>query len=179
MPYVKRNFEIEIKNEFHPIELDETNVNNVYSRCLASEEEIKAKQDLVLAQCLMKKYTGIDSDLSVFSKPKIQANEKSIKFLLGQLDYIDDFILLYLTTMKNYNNSYWTDSEKQIQKLLDLGIATGFFFPFSLDMFNSLAAHQQRIIEPTLSPNDPNFPAWWAEHKKEWIPEESKTPDEK
>lgn len=23
-------------------------------------------------------------------------------------------------------------------------------------------------ILPTLSPKDPNFPAWWEEHKSEW-----------
>ena len=23
-------------------------------------------------------------------------------------------------------------------------------------------------IKPTLSPKDPNFPAWWEEHKAEW-----------
>ena len=24
------------------------------------------------------------------------------------------------------------------------------------------------IIKPTLSPKDPNFPAWWEAHKSEW-----------
>ena len=24
------------------------------------------------------------------------------------------------------------------------------------------------FIKPTLSPKDPNFPAWWEEHKSEW-----------
>ena len=23
-------------------------------------------------------------------------------------------------------------------------------------------------LKPTLSPEDPNFPAWWEEHKSEW-----------
>ncbi len=23
-------------------------------------------------------------------------------------------------------------------------------------------------LNPTLSPRDPNFPAWWEEHKAEW-----------
>lgn len=25
-------------------------------------------------------------------------------------------------------------------------------------------------IKPTLSPKDPNFPAWWEKHKTEWEP---------
>lgn len=23
-------------------------------------------------------------------------------------------------------------------------------------------------VKPTLSPKDPNFPAWWEQHKSEW-----------
>lgn len=49
-------------------------------------------------------------------------------------------------------------------ELLHLGVATGSITPFFADSKTaSLIAYK-----PTLSPSDPNFPAWWEEHKSEW-----------
>lgn len=51
-----------------------------------------------------------------------------------------------------------------IMELLHLGVATGSISPFLADSKTAaLIAYKH-----TLSPKDPNFPAWWEEHKSEW-----------
>jgi hypothetical protein len=33
---------------------------------------------------------------------------------------------------------------------------------------SNTATISRLLVKPTLSPKDPNFEAWWAEHKSEW-----------
>jgi len=50
-------------------------------------------------------------------------------------------------------------------KFLYLGKATYLITPF--DSENKTATLISSFT-PTLSPKDPNFPAWWEQHKAEW-----------
>ena len=51
-------------------------------------------------------------------------------------------------------------------ELFHLGEATHAIQPFTKQ---SNTAHIARLlVKPTLSPKDPNFPAWWEAHKAEW-----------
>lgn len=49
-------------------------------------------------------------------------------------------------------------------QLFHLGVASDTIYPFSVTGDSSFT----RKLRPTLSPKDPNFPAWWEEHKSEW-----------
>ncbi|MCD7945291.1 MAG: hypothetical protein LUF81_01540, partial [Clostridiales bacterium] len=58
----------------------------------------------------------------------------------------------------------WTANRGILLEFFHLGVAVRVIYPFTktgLSMF-------MRRIPPTLSPNDPNFPEWWAKHKSEW-----------
>ncbi|MCD7945207.1 MAG: hypothetical protein LUF81_01100, partial [Clostridiales bacterium] len=51
-----------------------------------------------------------------------------------------------------------------IMEFLYLGNAIGIVTQFNKKYKNAAYIHTL----PTLSPNDPNFPEWWKEHKSEW-----------
>lgn len=51
-----------------------------------------------------------------------------------------------------------------MMQLFHLGIASDIIYPFSKEG-NSIF---KKVVKPTLSPKDPNFPTWWEQHKKEW-----------
>lgn len=50
-------------------------------------------------------------------------------------------------------------------ELLHLGRAIHFILPFNN---TTKTTRFSPFHSQTLSPNDPNFPAWWEEHKSEW-----------
>lgn len=53
-------------------------------------------------------------------------------------------------------------------KLLYLGNCSkvNLIFPFNAKKNNT--TRFVKALSPTLSPKDPNFPAWWEAHKAEW-----------
>ena len=50
-------------------------------------------------------------------------------------------------------------------KFILLGTAAGVIETFNMKI---AAARFLKQVRPTLSPKDPNFPAWWEAHKSEW-----------
>ena len=50
-------------------------------------------------------------------------------------------------------------------KFILLGTAAGVIETFNMKI---AAARFLKQVRPTLSPKDPNFPAWWEAHKAEW-----------
>lgn len=52
-----------------------------------------------------------------------------------------------------------------LMEFLHLGAVTTIFSHFYLQKDVSA---QIFLPKPTLSPKDPNFPAWWEKHKSEW-----------
>ncbi|MCD7945595.1 MAG: hypothetical protein LUF81_03155, partial [Clostridiales bacterium] len=65
---------------------------------------------------------------------------------------------------RNYKNEIWTTNKGTLMQFFHLGVATNIIFPFT----KNGCSMYQRGIASTLSPNDPNFPEWWAKHKSEW-----------
>lgn len=165
-------------NGFTPLDLKEENVQTIYNRCLANEEE---KQHINLCNfttIFYKSNTGIDSGTVCFSKDKIKKNLKNIDYLFGQLQNIHmpkkDRIFTLQDSAIKYDNTAWTKELEYIFKLLNLAYATG-QFPTFTKQNNLVYTARYKNTLPTLSPKDPNFPAWWAEHKSEWeTPEEQK-----
>ncbi len=158
--------EVKERNEgkFQPLELTEGNVQAIFNRCLAKEGEATT-----YAQILQKALAGKDSDLIEFSKERIIANSKNISYLLGQLKGVHErarLIPLEYGIIK-YDGEKWTTNADCLLKLYGLGMPNLNLTAFSLQKDKSLATDISKI-KPTLSPKDPNFPAWWEEHKSEW-----------
>lgn len=108
-----------------------------------------------------------------FDKTKLAENRKKIQFMFGQLSVVHRARAndgpLQLTADNShikYDGSTWNREDVSLMQLYYLAIAAdlslGFWPP------SKAAGIGIDTLFPTLSPNDPNFPAWWAEHKAEW-----------
>lgn len=68
-----------------------------------------------------------------------------------------------------YSGTHWTTNKGVLLEFLYLGaINDGHSLLAAFDGGTSSTILNTDTITPTLSPKDPNFPAWWEEHKKEW-----------
>ena len=112
------------------------------------------------------------SQLILFDETKIIENLKQIKYLYGQLKTTHECSNTFsigederVLSMTNYAGKKWTENTDYLEQLFYLGIASQTIYPFS-NRGNS--GFQNVGIQPTLSPKDSNFPAWWEEHKAEW-----------
>lgn len=156
----------EILNSFTPLELNEGNVQAIFNRCLAKDGE----GDITYAQVLQTALAGKESDLIRFSKERIKANFKSISYLFGQLKGVHEQVRLIPLEFGiiNYKGEKWANNADILLKLHELGMVNVNITPFSLQKDKSLATDISMNKLPTLSPKDPNFPAWWEAHKGEW-----------
>lgn len=155
----------EILKSFIPIDLNEGNVQAIFNRCLAKEDE----GNITYAQVLQQALAGKKSDLIRFSKPRIVEQSQNISYLLGQLKgahkRMDHIPLEY--GVINYNDRKWTTNADILLRLYALAIANNNIRPFALQKDNTLAINITSI-KPTPSPKDPAFPSWWEAHKSEW-----------
>ena len=165
---IKKAAEIEERRpQFTPLELTEGNVQAIFNRCLAKEGE----GNITYAQVLQPALTGKQSDLVRFSKERIRANSKNISYLLGQLKGVhqkEELMLLEYGIMA-YSGIKWTLNIDILLKLYEVGMVNINLTPFSLQEDGKTLVTDIRKLKPTLSPKDPNFPAWWEAHKSEWV----------
>ena len=148
------------------VDLTEGEVQAIFNRCLAKDGE----GDITYAQVLQTPLAGKNSELIRFSKERIRANSKSISYLFGQLHAVhrrDRSILLEYGIM-NYNEVKWTTNADILLKLYELGMVNLNIKAFSLQEDKKSLVTNISTNRPTLSPKDPNFPAWWEAHKGEW-----------
>lgn len=112
------------------------------------------------------------SDIFQMSSQKIKENSKNIQFLMGQLKtiHIPDVKTISLQEgFFKYDNYVWTKDFDELFKLYSLGLVAGCIRGFGKtknDVISSLLYSD--YCKPTLSPKDPNFPAWWETHRAEW-----------
>lgn len=154
---------------FKPLVLSEGNVLAMFNRCLATnntQEYIKS--------ILETKEHGYSQDSPgiLFDRQKILENLLNIKYMYGQLltshkksNSISASPTHKSNVMTNYAGEIWTTDKSTIMRLFHLGVASGTIHPFSS---RSGGSSFKSFIPPTLSPEDPNFPAWWTQHKSEW-----------
>lgn len=151
---------------FEPLELTEGNVQTIFNRCIA-KEGITEK----ISSILYYKELGYEKeDLGVaFDKNALIQNRKNIEYLYGQVASVHEnqSILKEADFAKTYSGRLWTEDRASIIQLIYLGISK----PIKLlTLFNVEVGGTALYvpITPTLSPKDPNFPAWWEAHKGEW-----------
>lgn len=148
---------------FKPIELNEGNVQAIFKRCLADE-----KSSDILRLILFSKRMGYQEDsLPInFDRKKVASQQANIKFLFGQLQIIHENKKIAMPSefSKKYTGEEWTKNNGVLLELLHLGASCPLMMAFLAKDNRASLYH----IPITLSPKDPNFPAWWAEHKSEW-----------
>jgi hypothetical protein len=157
----------ENEGNFRPLELNEINVSAIFNRCLPNTGDSRLSSDLFPT---LLGYPEKDSIILGFDKSTILKNKTEIQYLFGQLNSVHNQknILTIEDFFDNYLNKKWTSEKPAILELLYLGNCR------EIDLINPFNAHKKNTtrfieqIKPTLSPKDPNFEAWWAEHKSEW-----------
>ncbi|MGM9662594.1 MAG: hypothetical protein ACI3WR_05825 [Oscillospiraceae bacterium] len=156
----------EILKSFTPLELNEGNVQAIFNRCLATEDTPNSDVQLSI---LFKKIMGYDkdSDPMAFCKSKIEQNKKNILYLLGQLDSVHrgSRIITAKESIFRYDGKQWATNNAVIGELYHLAEAADGIAPF---VKQSNRAMTEPEVKPTLSPKDPDFPAWWEAHRPEW-----------
>ena len=161
---------IEEANKFKPQELNETNVQAIFNRCLATDDtpQEKASKSILFSRTLG--YKPEEEIVFYFDKDKLLANKKNIYYLYGQLN--DTWKRARYITLESaritYSGRSWTEDNACLRYLLYLGNTdeTDLLSPFSAK--DSSATFAGNELAPTLTPKDPNFPAWWEAHKGEW-----------
>lgn len=158
----------ELSNQFKPQELNEGNVQAIFKRCLPIPgfPEVSCELFPPVLGNFQKDYSSTYG----FDKNNILANKNTIQYLFGQLHSVHTKkeVLTIEDFLTNYLNERWTDEKAYLLELLYLGNCTGIDL---IHPFNARKNNTTRFIspiKPTLSPKDPNFPAWWEEHKSEW-----------
>lgn len=150
-------------------ELKEGIVNEIFNSCLANNHS----KDTILATLfphVLGYKRGTEKPI-YFDKNILLKNKKKISYLFGQLHRVHDsknsFEMSIDDFNKTYQNKHWTSDKATLLKLLYLGASseTGFIYPFTAKTNTTIISPE---LKPTLSPEDPNFPAWWEKHKSEW-----------
>ena len=157
------------KKTFHCIDLNEGNVQTIFSRCIATKETTE-----YLKSILYQKEWGHTEDSTpiLFDKKKLIENIKSIRYLYGQLltthkhsNTISTSVENVHNSMINYKGQIWTEKKGVLMQFFHLGVVTNIIYPFSP---RGNSGFKDVNIPSTLSPKDPNFSQWWESHKTEW-----------
>ena len=148
------------------IDLNEENIRSIFSDCIATEQT--PVEDIIST-------TFIESDIQTpipsiqLSRSCLSENSLTIAYLTGQLENVHKGKLIFHINdgLKKYDGSYWTKDKMAVFSLYYLSTVTGvlpFFKPSpSLKTFVS-DLNENPFLEPTLSPDDPNFEEWAKDH---------------
>ncbi|EFB74988.1 hypothetical protein [Subdoligranulum variabile] len=156
----------EILKSFTPLELNEGNVQAIFNRCLATKDTPNADVQLTI---LFEKVMGYDEDSKpmAFRKSTVEQNKKNVLYLMGQLNSVHQGsrAITAKESIYRYDGKKWTTETVTIMQLYHLAKTADCMAPF---VKQSNRAMTEPIVTPTLSPKDPEFPAWWEAHKSEW-----------
>lgn len=157
---------------FHPLELNEGNVQAIFNRCLAAEKVDAG--DSFPVRILSKELTPQETPRVYLSDKNIQLNDKNIAYLLGQINIFHKNYnnrLILQEGFKKYDGTFWTKEYDNLFQLYALALGSGYFRDF-LELTEGTKKGtiltRTATMTPTLSPKDPAFPAWWEAHKAEW-----------
>ncbi len=165
--------EVLVRKGFTPIDLNEENVRVIFARCLLKDKS-KMTRDVVTEGILFPGilgYSGDDLELISFDKKAILDNKKNIEYLFGQLyatHNLDRTSLHLEDFSKKYSNKEWAADKVNILRLLYMGCCPETDCVSCFNHKKNDTTFLPDDLKPTLSPNDPNFPEWWAKHKSEW-----------
>ena len=153
-------------------ELNENEVKTLFATCLANSKTKHQSRTILFSVAYG--YKPEDEILIAFDKDTLEKNKKAIEYLYGQLLDIHKGNNINASKAYSehdfsikYNETKWTKDRSCLLKFLYLGCTeeTLLIKPFSKKLNGTDISSK---IKPTLSPKDPNFPAWWEEHKVEW-----------
>ena len=175
--------EEEHTNKFEALDLNSLNVQSIFNECFAKSGTPIEK---ILQSILFSRTRGYSTDVEsvlAFDKEKLLANKQNLAYLYGQLrnSHTKNHTLTIEEAFISYSGHNWTSDKGVLLQLLYMGASKGISFIGPFDSKTSSTDLSFYSIKPTLSPKDPNFPAWWEKHKTEWEtpkkPEGPETPE--
>lgn len=152
------------------LDLSEKNVKELLAYCLATSQTPKNN---------IRSFNFFSDECKVnipriqFNKDRLNEKKLAIRYLLGQFEnlHTKKDLMSLSDGFKKYDGTNWTTNKMALFSLYYLGVATQNFPSFTPsripNQFDTVLTDIPYLL-PTLSPNDPNFPAWWEEHKVEW-----------
>lgn len=152
--------------DFIPEILDETTVKTLFYNCLVKPD---TKEENMISIFLFDEAAGFEENNQVFTFDElaVQKQAKSINYMIGQLKNVHDknqmpkVDELFLT----YQNKAWTADTSPVMELLYLLTVNNNILKLNKQIDHITFINEEK---PTLSPRDPNFEKWYAEHKSEW-----------
>lgn len=154
------------KDKFVASSLNETNVKTIFYRCIVKPD---TKEENMIDIFLFDEAAGFEENNQVFTFDilAVQKQAKAINYIIGQLKNVHDknrtpkVDELFLT----YQDKAWTASTAPVMELLYLLTVNRNILKLNKQIDHITFINEEK---PTLSPEDPNFEAWWEEHKSEW-----------
>ena len=148
------------------IDLNEENIRNIFSNCIATEQT--PVEDIIST-------TFIESDFQTpipsiqLSRSCLSENSLTLYYLTGQLDNVHSGKSVFHVNdgFKKYDGSYWTRDKMAVFSLYYLSCVTNvlpYFKPSPA--LKTYVSHliENPFLQPTLSPDDPNFEEWAKDH---------------
>ena len=161
-----------IDRSYKGMELNEEKVRFIFDACLAKEG---APKDECLRSVLFPTVAGYSSDaekLLFFNKKRLLMFKKDIQYMYGQLKNAhaphSDYRMNIEETFIDYKGNKWTTNTGILLEFLYLGAAEKIHIISPFTKASDTTNFDTTTVKPTLSPKDPNYPTWMAEHKAEW-----------
>ena len=142
------------------LELNQENVLELYKKCLVPKSDIGMNPNNELRTKIFTiESCGKDSPEVVFNKKAIDDNEDIIEHYLGQLRVSHDTVRCFTLPMGffNYKNEPWTKDNTTLMALYYLAIGSSALPIFTKLPNSTKVASSALLIQPSLSPNDPDF----------------------
>lgn len=162
----------EIEADYAPPALTAETVERLFHACLAREGDT----DIAGRVSPFRKVNGYPSDFKpyLFDRLQLLARQRDIRYLLGQVQAIaqGQRSVPVGAFRTDYRGRLWEDGTTNAIYLVYLAHALEWIGDFVLPPESPGWKGQARLltdITPTLSPEDPDFPAWWWKNKIPWI----------
>ncbi|MBQ8604559.1 MAG: hypothetical protein IJ410_06935 [Oscillospiraceae bacterium] len=145
------------------LDLNEENVKKVFGYCIATNQTPKEN---IHAYTFFSPNCKTNIPKMNFDKVRLAQMKKSINYMLGQLLPVHsrDLIMPIHGGFRKYTDKNWTVNRMLLFSLYYLGVATSQLPAFEQapdsDQNFISPINRQSSLEPTFSPNDPNFEKW-------------------
>ena len=158
-----------MSSTFKPIDLNSEIVKEIMQNCSVTKNS-KEYYKVVLEQMPMG-YPK-DSKPFLFDADNFDENIFNFYYLFGQLKVVHEkkHLIPIRDTLNKYDGTIWAKDKVAAFFLVHSAIGASIIMPPTAQTKSCIVRTDiLNNISPTLSPNDPNFPKWWEEHKTEWL----------
>lgn len=143
----------------HMIDLNEENVRYLFRSCIATDQT--PAEDVVSVNFVA---SSIQTPIPAvqLSQTAVKNHYQKIRYITGQLEsvHVGNSVFHVNDGFKKYDGSFWTQNKMAVFSLYYLSSAANVLPYFRPSPKLKTFVSNTREIEPTFSPNDPNFDAW-------------------